>query len=75
MEEALKATDPIDGAVSLAAAELVQQWHNTSPIVTGCAENASRTRVPWAVPMEFEALKQRLKIVECLMGMWRERRK
>ena len=66
---------PIHHAVSLAASELVQQLHNMSPIVTGCAEHASRTRVPWAVSMDVELQNQYLKIVDRLIAIERARRK
>jgi hypothetical protein len=74
VREASSASDPIDGAVALATADLVQEWHNRSPLMTCCNENA-RAHLPWVVPTEFEALRQRLKIADYLIGIWRERRK
>ena len=66
---------PIDKAVWLAASELVQQLHNRSALVTGCAEHALRTRVPWAASMDMESQKQYLAIVDRLVAIVRAWRK
>jgi hypothetical protein len=69
VEEARTKTDPIDKATCLAAAELLQELHNSSLIVTGCGEYASRTRLLWQTPMEPELLKVRLTIWDRLIAI------
>ena len=66
---------PIDQALGLLAAELLQQWHYASPIVKGCGEHVDRGRLPWEVPMDDDALKQRCKLVNSLIAVHREMRK
>lgn len=75
VHEAASADSPIDGALLLSASSLVQEHFNTSPLVLGCTEHTSRTRVPWVVPLEPELFKQHLKRINCLIAIRRELRK
>lgn len=75
VREAATADSPLDRAVSLAAADLMREIHNASPLVVGCQEGASRTRLPWSQPRDPESLKSFLKIVRQLTALLREKSK
>jgi hypothetical protein len=69
--------DMVDWGLTLAAAELLQQWHYTSPLVVGSARDIPRGR-PWENGMGPEELKQRMAIVDRMIaikrGLGRKRR-
>ena len=66
--------DPVNGAVLRVAAELIQELHNRSPLIVGCGEHAQRTRLPWTVPQDAEALKSQLALVDRLLKIWATQR-
>jgi hypothetical protein len=74
VHEAASAAAPLDQALLMAASEVTQQWHNSSPLVSGCAENTSRPTLPWTISMSPEELKERLKLTDQLIAIRRELR-
>lgn len=68
--QAHSTVDMVDWGLQLAAAELLQQWHYTSPLVTGSAEEVARG-CPWEKPMVPEELKQRMAMVDRIVAVKR----
>jgi hypothetical protein len=75
VQRAMQAADPLDGVLLLHAAELLQQWHNTSALVEGCGEDTCRHGLPWQQPSSEAQWKERLGMVDRLLAIRREVRR
>ena len=71
VEAAVHSPSPIDSVLLLAAGDLAEQWHCTSPLVASSRRSGASRRVAWDAPMPFDQLKKRLNLVDRLIAIKR----
>ena len=72
IRDALSATDSVDRALLLTAAELMANWHKTSSLVRSTQDGISGHYHPRDEALHLEELKERLRVVDGLVKIHRE---